>query len=572
MKPKYPKSIVASLVMLTCILGVIGFGEALPERDPLTLVYLTLQLFLLKSGSVVETNVPWTLEIARWLSAGLFFTAILTGLWVFLKKSAGKFKLSRLRDHTIIFGGGSTVRSALDPADTSNTVLISADRELIERWQARGGLAIGIDEDAAAIETDHLQDAGLRHASRLISLDPDDNANLRAGLLAQSMITSRQASVNTRIIVRQDTPATRDLIQRNGLLTSGPGQQLLVISIETTRARLLLMHNPLERTSPGGLATEVHLALPRVGTFEQAVAVQAALTGHYAGGKKVHLWLESEGNQAKLLADYPGIRECVHLHRLEENKVPSFADLSTSVPAGSCVTILATDTTPEAGFVRALQYRENWNPEACLRVILSGPLSHQAGQGNDADTSDDTPHEEWLCHAPCPNDPAIQKALFDDQLDRTARAIHETWHHGNQQRIDQAVAAGDEHHADALRTKPTFKPWQQLTEYQKDLNRAAADHIEIKIRAVGLDPGQPDLKEVWDNLSADQLEILSRMEHERWTAPLWLNGYKPGERDDTARMHPNLVPFDDLDQSTKDYDTEQVRQAAGYHLAAKEGG
>ena len=37
-----------------------------------------------------------------------------------------------------------------------------------------------------------------------------------------------------------------------------------------------------------------------------------------------------------------------------------------------------------------------------------------------------------------------------------------------------------------------------------------------------------------------------------------------GERDDAARTHPNLVPYDDLDQSTKDYDTEQVKQAAGY--------
>ena len=58
--------------------------------------------------------------------------------------------------------------------------------------------------------------------------------------------------------------------------------------------------------------------------------------------------------------------------------------------------------------------------------------------------------------------------------------------------------------------------------------------------------------------------MLSRMEHERWAAPLWLNGYRPGTRDDAAHTHPNLVPFDELDQSTKDYDTEQVKMAAEY--------
>jgi hypothetical protein len=35
-----------------------------------------------------------------------------------------------------------------------------------------------------------------------------------------------------------------------------------------------------------------------------------------------------------------------------------------------------------------------------------------------------------------------------------------------------------------------------------------------------------------------------------------------------ARTHPNLVPYDDLDQSIRDYDTEQVKQAAGYLLDA----
>jgi hypothetical protein len=565
MKPKYPKTIAATLVVLTCILGLIGFGKALPELDFLTHVYLTLQLFVLKSGSVVETDIPWTLEIARWLSASLFFTAITTGLWIFLKKSAGKFKLSRLRDHTIIYGSGPAVRSLLGSADKSSTVLISADREMIETWQALGGLAIATKDNESAIDKDHLLHAELLRASRILLLDPDDSANLRAALLSQTMI----ASENTRIIVRQDTPPTRDLIQRNGLLTSGPDQHLRVISVESTRARLLLKNNPLECTPTGDLATEVHLALPRVGTFEQAVAVQAALTGHYPVGKKVHLWLDSEGSQAKLLADYPGITQCLHLHRLGENKVQSFADLSTSVPAGSSVTILATDTTPEAGFVRALQYRENWDRQSSLRVILSGPLSHQAGRGNDADTSDNTSHDEWLTSAPCPNDPTTQKALFDDQLDSTARAIHETWHQGNQQRIDQAMTSGDEPHADALRAKPTFKHWQQLTEYQKDLNRAAADHIAVKIRAVGLDSAQLDLREAWQKLNAEQLDTLSRMEHERWAAVRWMGGYKPGKRDDTARTHPNLVPYDNLDQSTRDYDTEQVKQAATYLLDSR---
>ena len=151
-----------------------------------------------------------------------------------------------------------------------------------------------------------------------------------------------------------------------------------------------------------------------------------------------------------------------------------------------------------------------------------------------------------------------------EKYDATAQKIHNTWYEGNQRRIDDALSDGKKEEADILRSKPTFKVWDHLTEHQKDVNRNAADHIKVKVRSVGCDTAQPDLVGDWEKLSAEQLDMLSRMEHERWAAPLWMSGYKPGKRNDAARTHPDLVPYDELNQSTKDYDTEQVKQAAGY--------
>ena len=110
----------------------------------------------------------------------------------------------------------------------------------------------------------------------------------------------------------------------------------------------------------------------------------------------------------------------------------------------------------------------------------------------------------------------------------------------------------------------------ELTEQQKDINRTAADHVEVKIRAVGLDPAQSDLFEAWRNLTAEQLDMLSRMEHERWSAPLWINGYTAGVRNDALRKHPNLIPYDELDADTQAYDTDQVKIAGVYYTAALE--
>ena len=74
------------------------------------------------------------------------------------------------------------------------------------------------------------------------------------------------------------------------------------------------------------------------------------------------------------------------------------------------------------------------------------------------------------------------------------------------------------------------------------------------------------MKAAWAKLDAGVLDILARMEHERWAAPLWLANWESGPRNDARRIHNNLVPYDELDQGTKDYDTEQVKAAVQYLL------
>lgn len=192
MKSNSSKLLLTFLVLVTCSLGVIGFQQALPESNLLTHIYLTIQLFTLESGNAVETNIPWTLELARWLAVFISITAILLTLWIYLKRSTGMLKLSRLKKHSILFGHGNAVRSYLNNAETNKRaqtlVLISADKTLVENWERRGGLALVIDnENESAVNAGNLQKAGLEHAENLVLLDADDNANLRAALLAQSM-------------------------------------------------------------------------------------------------------------------------------------------------------------------------------------------------------------------------------------------------------------------------------------------------------------------------------------------------------------------------------------------------
>jgi hypothetical protein len=53
------------------------------------------------------------------------------------------------------------------------------------------------------------------------------------------------------------------------------------------------------------------------------------------------------------------------------------------------------------------------------------------------------------------------------------------------------------------------------------------------------------------------------MEHDRWCARYLLDGWHKGPRDDEARTHPCLVPWEDLEETYRDNDRAAIRQIPG---------
>lgn len=73
---------------------------------------------------------------------------------------------------------------------------------------------------------------------------------------------------------------------------------------------------------------------------------------------------------------------------------------------------------------------------------------------------------------------------------------------------------------------------------------------------------------------AGLMETLARNTHEAWAAGRMAEGWAPGPaRDDAARRHPCLIPYDDLPEHEKDYDrrtSESVVKlilALGYRIS-----
>jgi hypothetical protein len=122
--------------------------------------------------------------------------------------------------------------------------------------------------------------------------------------------------------------------------------------------------------------------------------------------------------------------------------------------------------------------------------------------------------------------------LMHEDQDTIAKELHEDY-------CQRRIALNEE-----WGSRPSLNPWPKLTDYYKDSNRHAADHIPVKLRAIGYkmdrlrNPADQD-KTFKMTFTPEQVELLAKMEHERWRAErLLLN--------ETANIH--QVSWDELTQ------------------------
>lgn len=118
--------------------------------------------------------------------------------------------------------------------------------------------------------------------------------------------------------------------------------------------------------------------------------------------------------------------------------------------------------------------------------------------------------------------------------------------------------------------------WSALTDRERAADRACAAGIGAHVELLGLTLRRSEPARARP-LTEEQVERAAVAEHERWMTYTRGLGYRWGPtRDDVALTHPDLVPWDDLDEPTRDKDRERVRAipsllaSVGLELAVRE--
>jgi hypothetical protein len=231
------------------------------------------------------------------------------------------------------------------------------------------------------------------------------------------------------------------------------------------------------------------------------------------------------------------VRRAMLLRSLIERKAPQLLD------SGSSVRI-------DAGVLRALLRVPLYKHGArSLEAILD--MSLLAGQSR------------W---DPAALPPAEQLALHVDAELFLRLALRDVLLSASREVLGQAIHA--RYLADQKDRKPpedpSMQPWETLREDLRESNRQQADDIAAKLRRIGysiMPVAGREPKRV--TFTADEVEIMAEMEHERWMVERRIAGWVYGpERDVERKITPYLVPWAELPRKPLDvqeWDREPVR-------------
>lgn len=195
----------------------------------------------------------------------------------------------------------------------------------------------------------------------------------------------------------------------------------------------------------------------------------------------------------------------------------------------------------------ALATRERWKMgPVFVRQAGGGSLPRQPVSGD--------PAELLMFGANADFAEAI--GLFDPGTDRLAQMFHDTYR--------RTARPGT----------PANCPWDELSEEFRESNRRLLVHLPAKLLTADVDLAAwlrtplPATNESGGiplpDLATHPLlmEMLAELEHRRWMVDRRLSGWHHGPvRDNAQRHHPDLVPYDELDEPTRELDRAIVREA-----------
>jgi hypothetical protein len=564
----YKWPIIALLWLVAIALGYIGHSQYFAEIGETHSVaerfYRSIQLFSLET--TVSGTAGWELQVARFMAPILAVYTGIQALASIFREQLQLFRLRFMKNHVIICGLGR--KGWL----LSREFREKAERVVVIEQDGSNGLLGLCKENGATVLVGNAEDRELlrkvrvHRAKYIISVCGNDGVNAEVAVHARELTRDRKGRALSCLVHITDLRLSRLLRERE----LGLGRntfRLEFFNVFESGARVLLAEYPPFSVTEAARSPRPHLVVVGVGRLGESVVVNAARNWRDSGGpdgKRLRITLvdkEAERKRKSLYIQYPQMEmtcdltaEQTDMESTDFEKAAFLFDNHGNSDV-SIVYVCLDDDSHALSAGLTLQQRTR-----TLHIPIIVRMTRDAGLAKLLRVDKDEPQEFTDLHSfglldrTCTLD-----LILGCTYEIMARIIHEDY------------VRKEKEKGFTTETNPSLVPWKELPENLKESNRNQAEHIRFKLEAIGYGV---TITNDWDTqpveFSPSEVELMARMEHERFVEERLRQGWRRGtSKNLSKKTSPTLVPWNELPEEEKEKDRNAVRGISKLLAAAR---
>ncbi len=537
-------------VLLTIGLGSVGYADYFAGQEQNVswsdLLYMALGLF---TFSFTPTgDIPWQLDVARWLAPLLLSYAAFRTIMLMLHNRLLLQRVRRLQNHTVVCGLGEHGRSVVQAlaANGMPTVVIEPDPFNTHLgWAANHGITVltGNPRDMS-----NLIQVNIVQAKYLLAFTEDDAFNTEIIVQIYQLKLDNPGTPLLKSIAHVQSHELAAVLYDDAVFSKDYANfSARVINMRQMAARWLLTQHGPDSVLITEIAAigEIRILLLGNNEFVENLILRLAKLGHYGTSCPISITLAGPQAVEQLAAfnkHWPVLSEIIRIQAQDIEL--SFLNTQTTQQLinrfkPNMIYVCATNTGSTLIWSKALE-RLKMDCPIIVSQFSDGVLAKRI-------EAVFTVHTQFKFVYPTSAILDFDN-IFNATQDQLAITIHN--HYAASQK-----AAGD-----SFANNKSLVDWAKLPETLKDANRNQADHLQIKCRVI-TGKRHCTVQQLEQAINdKNMLEHLARMEHERWMAEKLLDGwqYTQGSKDIEARKSPSLIAWEQLPESERQKDLDSV--------------
>jgi len=558
----YQWLLIGGLWIIAFGIGYIGAKKQLAAlgetRSPLDPIYRTLQLFIMDDSMITSGPVlPWELELARFMAPIVAMYTAVAALVTVFREELQIFCLRSIHNHVVVCGLGRKglllAKGFKERGD--HVVVIEQDHNNVLLGQCKErGVTVVIGD---ARDPEVLRKVRVNKARYVVAACAEDGVNAEVAVYCHELVGDRKGRVLT-CFVHIVNPQLCNLLREREIMTQKVDSfRLEFFNIFDSGARALLKEYPAFDETEAAQSPLPHILVVGLGRMGESLVVHLGRqwrTIHAKTGERLPVTIIDRAVDEKIRSfslRHPRLEKVCEL-------IPQQMDICSSEferaqfllnAQGHCdVTAvyicIDNDSLGLASGLSLFQQLRAYRVPIIVRMLHDAGLATLLRLEGSIGGFDDM-HVFGLLDQTC-----TLELLLGGTHEILARAIHEEYVR-HQTGLGQTVEAN-----------PSMAAWEELPEGLKESNRRQADHIGIKLKAVGC--GIAPLTD-WDaelfECTSEEIELMAEMEHERWNEERLLEGWKytSGPKDIEQKTSPYIVPWAELPEDIREYDRNTMR-------------